>query len=59
MILYCVGNFEGYFEVSSFKYFGYGSGLSTYVRKGSPFFYVDLDIVSEAIILFLLTSIDF
>jgi hypothetical protein len=40
VILYCVGSFEGYFEISSFKYFGYSSGLSTCARKGSSFFIV-------------------
>jgi hypothetical protein len=59
VILYCAGSFEGYFEISSFKYFGYSSGLSTYVRKGSQFFIVVFAIALEVILLFLLTSIDF
>jgi hypothetical protein len=25
VILYCVGSFEGYFDISRFKYFGYAS----------------------------------
>jgi hypothetical protein len=35
VILYCGGSFESYFEISGFKYFGYSSGVSTYVRKGT------------------------
>jgi hypothetical protein len=58
VILYCVGSFEGYFEISGFKYFGYASGLSTYVCKVSPFFIFSV-IALEVIFLFLLTSIDF
>jgi hypothetical protein len=59
VILYCVGSFEGYFEVSSFKYFGYVSRLSTYVCKGSSFLNVVLVIVLEVIVLFLLNNTDF
>jgi hypothetical protein len=55
VILYCVGSFESYFEKSGFKYFVCSSGLSTYVRKGSPFFIVVFVIVLEVIFLFLLT----
>jgi hypothetical protein len=47
MILYCVGSFEGYFEISSFKYFGYASSLSTYVRKDGPFFNVVFVIIGN------------
>jgi hypothetical protein len=59
VISYCVGSFEGYYEISSFKYFGYASRLSTYVRKCSPFFNVVFVIALEVIVLFLLTFIDF
>jgi hypothetical protein len=52
MILYCVGSFEGYFEVNSFKYFSYVSSLFTYVCKGGPFLNVVLVVVLEVIVLF-------
>jgi hypothetical protein len=38
VILYCIGGFKGYFEISSFKYFVYTCSLFSYVSKGGPSF---------------------